>query len=444
MRPLRDFKAQALLGYAAVSAITVAALVIALLLDRRAGEARERLLAGYYDNELIAARVEFNAEKMVAASRGYLLTGDLRTLESVRAAEADLDSAIWQLERSRSLAPVAEHLASIEWSVAEYRSAFHRLVEEAHEAPSRAAMAQAVEAQLLPRRAELGRHLQDLVNDMDRQLAEGRAAAEASATRQLRLLLSIGGVSVLLSWLLAWTTARRLHALYVMESYSKRRAERASQAREELLGVVAHDLRTPLSAILIGATSIRRRTEDTKARKAAEGIERIAGRMESLIRSLLDAASIEAGRFSVARESCAVSQVLTGTVDMFGSLAAEKSIQLRQQVDGQDLVVLGDRERLIQVLSNLLSNALKFTPRGGEIGLRVREANRCVRFEVRDTGPGIAPEHVPRLFERYWRGEVGGRMGAGLGLYIAKSIVDAHGGRILGGDGTGRRECFSL
>jgi len=442
MARLGNFKTQAVSGFAAVIAIAVGALVIVLVLDRRTTEARERLLAGYYDNELLASRIELDAERMVAGSRGYLLTGDLQTLENIEKAEAELEDAISQLGRARDVPGMAEHLGLVEWSVADYRAAFHRLIDEASAAPGQAAMARSIEAQLLPRRAELRRRLTQLVGEMDRRLAEGHASAAASASKQLRILLGIGGACTALSLLLAWMAARRLHALYVSEAYAKRRAEAAVLAREELLGVVAHDLRTPLSAMLVGATSIRRRSDDPMARKVAEAVERAAARMESLLKSLLDAASIEAGRFSVTRERCAVSPILASALDMFGGLAAQKSIRLSQWVDQPDRVVLGDAERLLQVLSNLISNALKFTPAEGEIEVRVHQASDRVTFEVRDNGPGIANEHVPCLFDRYWKGEKGSRIGSGLGLYIAKGIVDAHGGRIWVETERGRGSAF--
>src|SRR4029079_13424831 len=110
-------------------------------------------------------------------------------------------------------------------------------------------------------------------------------------------------------------------------------------------------------------------------------------RMDYLIKSLLDAASIEAGRFSIVRAPCAAVQILTSTMEVFESLAAQRSIRLAKRIEGTDVTVSGDRERIIQVLSNLVSNAVKFTPEGGEIEVGVVGAAPLVRFEVRDTGP---------------------------------------------------------
>jgi signal transduction histidine kinase len=431
-----------MVGFAAVIATTVAAMVAALVLDHEAAERDERLFATFSENELVAARIESSAEKMVAASRGYLLTGDGSSLENVRAAGDELESTVRRLENRPGAPDLPQHLARMKRSIVEYRSAFDTLVAEAPAMMSRQAIAQAVEEDLLPRRGELDRQVDRFVTYMERLLAEGHAAATASASRQLRVLIGLGGAGVLLAVSLAWIAARRLDALYESERAAKRLKEQAVQAREDLIGIVAHDLRNPLSAIVMKAHLIRHKTADDWTRKSAESIESVAARMEYLIKSLLDAARMEAGHFSAAREPCGVASLLSSTLEMFGGLAAQKAIVLEQNTADKDLVVCGDREQLIQTLSNLVSNAMKFTPEGGRIEVRARAATSHVRFEVRDDGPGIAREHITHLFDRYWKADTTGRRGSGLGLYIAKGIVDAHGGRLWVESEVGRGSAF--
>jgi signal transduction histidine kinase len=442
MQWVKDFRAQAMVGFAAVIATTVAALVAVIVLDHQSAENDARVLTTFSGNELVAARIESSAEKLVAASRGYLLTGDMRSLESVRAAEDELESAVRRLENRPGTPDLTRHLVHIKRAVVEYRAAFDTLVAEARTMPSRQAIARAVEEELLPRRVELGRQVETFVAYMERLLAEGHAAASASSSRQLNVLLGIGGAGILLALSLALVAARRLDALYESERTAKRLKERAVQAREDLIGIVAHDLRNPLSAILMKACLIRQRAVDDWTRKSAESIESVAARMEYLIRSLLEASRIEAGHLSVAREPCAVASLLSSTLEMFGGLAAQKAIALEQNTAPHNLVVNGDREQIIQALSNLLSNAMKFTPAGGKIEVRAHAEASHVRFEVRDDGPGIAREHIKHLFDRYWKADIGGRKGSGLGLYIAKGIVDAHGGRIWVDSEPGRGSAF--
>ena len=125
-----------------------------------------------------------------------------------------------------------------------------------------------------------------------------------------------------------------------------------------------------------------------------------------------------------------IADVLSATLDTFGALAAEKAIALDQDFGRGELCFWGDAERIGQVLSNLVGNALKFTPEGGRITIRAVESGFHTRVEVRDTGPGIAFQHVPRVFDRFWKADAEGRKGTGLGLYIAKGIVEKHHGRI--------------
>ena len=117
-------------------------------------------------------------------------------------------------------------------------------------------------------------------------------------------------------------------------------------------------------------------------------------------------------------------------METFGGIASQRSIGLDQATDCEQTAFWADPERIVQVLSNVVGNALKFTPEGGTVQIRVVQAGFRIRFEVRDTGPGIASQHLPHVFDRFWRANAGGPKGTGLGLYIAKGIVESHRGDI--------------
>ena len=151
--------------------------------------------------------------------------------------------------------------------------------------------------------------------------------------------------------------------------------------------------------------------------------------MEYLVKSLLDGASLDAGRFQVHRTECHAEDVVDGVLEMLAPIAEARRIELRRDVD-PELTVWADEERLIEVLSNLIGNALKFTPEGGRVEVRAHAASGGAAFVVRDTGPGIPAEAMPHVFERFWHGATSRGAGTGLGLYIAKGLVEAHGGRI--------------
>lgn len=209
-------------------------------------------------------------------------------------------------------------------------------------------------------------------------------------------------------------------------------AQREARAREEMVAVVSHDLRNPLSVVMMRVQSLDRRLRDTDARtrRDLEAIQRNGSRMERLLRDLLDAATIEAGRFRVEMASHDLPMLVASAMETIQPQALSRHLQLSTHVSKDVGAILCDRERVLQVLGNLLGNAAKFTPEGGRIELSCERLAEEVRFAVIDGGPGVPDEHRRRLFERYWKSGDGNRTGIGLGLYIARGLVEAHGGRI--------------
>ncbi len=219
------------------------------------------------------------------------------------------------------------------------------------------------------------------------------------------------------------------------------RARTANVARDETLSIVAHDLRSPLGAVLLKATMIRSAAPPAIA-KQAESIELIVMRMERYIRSLLDVANLDAGQLAISPQRCDADELVTRTAESFAALAASKSIHM--DVAHPRELVLADRERMLQVLSNLVDNAIKFTAEHGTVTICTDRAGAEVRFCVKDTGRGIRPEHLPHLFERSWKAEPGGKRGTGLGLYVANRIVEAHGGRMWAESSPGAGSTFAF
>jgi signal transduction histidine kinase len=164
-------------------------------------------------------------------------------------------------------------------------------------------------------------------------------------------------------------------------------------------------------------------------RRAIEAIRRSALRMDRLISDLLDASTIEAGRLSLETAAQSVDHIVRDAIEALEAPAAQKRLKL-EVVGGGDLGVFCDRGRMLQVFSNLIGNATKFTPEGGSITVRVEPRDQEVCFSVTDTGPGIPEDQLPRLFDRYWQAKRTARLGTGLGLAIAKGIIEAQGGRI--------------
>lgn len=210
--------------------------------------------------------------------------------------------------------------------------------------------------------------------------------------------------------------------------------ETAKLARENVLAVVSHDLRSPLSSILMNARFIEKSmlagARDTNIDERVRSISRSANRMSHMIEDLLDAEKIESGTFRVEPREQKVDRIVTEAIESSKSNADSKGIRLTSQLAQSDLSVYCDRDRIIQVLTNLLGNAIKFSGHGSEVVVEVRREKDWICFEVRDQGVGIEEQYLPSLFSRKWQVTRTAHQGTGLGLYISKSIVEANRGKI--------------
>jgi signal transduction histidine kinase len=212
---------------------------------------------------------------------------------------------------------------------------------------------------------------------------------------------------------------------------ARARADDARRSHEQVLAVVAHDLRNPLSTVKMTSERIRQVSRnDETLRHRLRTIEHASSRMEHLIRDLVDSTRLEHdGQLVLDIQSEPFDAIVREALDLVAPVAEEQGVTLALALPPGELPVDCDRDRLMQVLGNLLGNALKYTPAGGRISVRVDagvdDNAQAVQVTVEDTGPGIKPEHLSHVFERYWKTDP---KGTGLGLFIASSVVRAHGG----------------
>jgi PAS domain S-box-containing protein len=230
------------------------------------------------------------------------------------------------------------------------------------------------------------------------------------------------------------------------ERSARERAEAAVRTREEVLAIVSHDLRNPLNTIALAVSALE--SGDMPPQEAARTIEvvrRAVDRMTRLIADLLDVARVAAGqKLTIQPERLDIRSVVAETCDGLAAEAERKRQHLECRV-GDDLPpVEGDRHRLVQVLSNLVGNALKFTGEDGRVTVTAEREGTDVVVSVTDTGPGIRPEHLAQVFNPYWQARQTARLGSGLGLAIAKGIVEAHGGRIWATSTPGSGSTFAF
>lgn len=225
------------------------------------------------------------------------------------------------------------------------------------------------------------------------------------------------------------------------------REQQAVRARDELVAVVSHDLRNPMTVISMLCGMMQKAFSSDGAHtsrrisSAIDTMQQAAARMNVLLEDLLDTSKIEAGRYTVKPVPLDVSQILEEAYALLAPLAQEKGVDLSFNAE-PGLQINADPERLLQVLSNLIGNAIKFTPRQGKIGISAMSNGEEIVFAVRDSGEGIAPDQLPHVFDRYWTLTENNPTGSGLGLYITQGIVKAHGGRIEAESELGRGSEF--
>lgn len=219
-------------------------------------------------------------------------------------------------------------------------------------------------------------------------------------------------------------------ALIEREKQARAEAESAVHSRDDILAIVSHDLRNPLNIIAMSANLLETPIAEARRQGQLGIIRRAVTRMNRLIGDLLDVTQITSGTLRLNAESIDIAGIVEEARYMFVPLLATKDQVFECSLPGRPAFVRADRDRIAQVLSNLVGNAHKFTPEGGRIELRVEVLEGVVRFAIADTGPGLSIQDLPHIFDRFWQARRVRRGGVGLGLPITKGIVNAHGGDI--------------
>ena len=436
------FRRQLHAGYSAFLVISIAAALLAVVELHTVGAGQARVARRYTAELLGVERVRFQAERIIATARGYLMMRAPDYLDRLQAASAALDVQLADLRKAKLDPDSDSDLRAIADDVHDLaRAASSVANEDTHEVD------RSFETMLRPQRTSLQQHVDALA-------ARERGSFEASLARSQKqaehagvsvAIASIGGLVI--SMLLAIAVMRRLARLYEQQHKVVEEARRAAAAREEMLAIVSHDLRNPLATIGLASdllvTKLASTSGAAEASKQATTIQGAAERMNHLVDQILDAAQIDAGTLRLAVEGCDVASLIHAAVEMFAARASQAGIWLRCEPPAEAVIVRADKERAIQVLANLIGNALKFTPAGGAVVVRAVSRYEVAELQVDDTGSGIPPEQQAHLFDRYWQGaNPGAGRGVGLGLYICRKLVEAQGGRISVESRPGHGSCF--
>jgi len=286
-------------------------------------------------------------------------------------------------------------------------------------------------------------------------------ALESSAARRTVLATGAfaGGIAIVAVCAVLWLVRRDLlqsaavaeerTRLLQREQEARSAAENANRMKDEFLAKLSHELRNPLHAVMGWLQIMQQRPDDAGLRhRALETIERNAGSLQRMIEDLLDLSRAASGKLEIRREPIAIGPIVSSVVETLRPSATARGITLEEADTSGGAVVAGDHDRLAQVVINLVSNAIKFTPPGGRVGVDVAGSDGQVLIAVRDTGLGISPESQQLIFEPFRQAGpkvTGPEGGLGLGLTIARQIVELHGGTIdVYSEGIGSGSRFTI
>ncbi len=298
----------------------------------------------------------------------------------------------------------------------------------------------ALQREVEERTAELGRAneaLQRMYDDLE-LLVRQRTAELSRANEDLKREIAVR----------RWAEDERAKLL-VREQEARRQAEEANRMKDEFLATVSHELRTPLNAMLGWAQVLRLgKLDDAASARALETIERNARAQAQLIADLLDVSRIITGKLRLDVQPVELPRIIEAALEGVRPGADAKGIRMDIALDRLGSPVLGDADRLQQVVWNLLSNAIKFTPRGGSVAVRLHPRGPNAEIRVSDTGAGIRPDFLPYVFDRFRQAESAitrTHGGLGLGLSIVRHLVELHGGSVaVDSDGEGRGAAFTV
>ena len=443
---LVKLETKARLGYLLVAVVLAAGMVFSVHQLSSLAEDELARISAQQREIALAERMRRNGELIVSSGRGYLVSGDSTLLEELQTAKARFDENLSAL-RTQPLdveaTKLVTHVDQITESLMEIQQ---QLIDARQRETDGVDLLRRFDRDLHPASRELANTLNDLVEHEEAQLESFYREAHGERGELEAWLDGLVGVLVLLGFAVAWYFGNLVTRAYRQEQAALETARAALAARDELLAIVAHDLRNPLGAITMRAAMLRQQAGTDKGRQQAETIENIAMRMGHQIRTMLDVTAIEAGRFSVIPARCELDDLARETIELFEPVARSKQVWLALKVEAPGIVVHAERERIAQVLSNLLTNALKYTPPGGHITIAVDRHGGEAQIGVLDTGHGIPHENQVHVFDRFWHDEAAGKKSTGLGLFIARGIVEAHGGHIWleSEPGHGARFYFTL
>jgi signal transduction histidine kinase len=405
--------------------------------ENRRQEASQRLVV---DLRTLLGQLK-NAE---SDGRGFLITGQPAALEEYRQSEKDVWAAVQAVkEKGQETGELEKSLLeSLEQSASLELQELGKAVELRQKNGFDAAVLEVRSGRARELAADLENKVTALRDREEAALAAHTAEEERRIRTNMWMFVAVTAADVLLLGLGYWGMQRYVADRKRTEATlaaARKHAEAANMAKDRVLDTVSHDLRTPLNGVMLWAEILKR--GDPENKEAADAICRYVEAQKRLINDLLDASRMERGELRVEKKVVPLAKAVNAAVAALRPAAEERRVRLELDLHLEGVHVLGDAFRLEQVFWNLISNAIKFTPPEGVVTVSGR-ADGFAEVEVRDSGQGIGPAFLSRVFEAYAQEQRAGRQGLGLGLAIVKQLVEAHGGSVRvesEGEGKGSR-----
>ena len=424
------FRRQLVVGLAALVALVVAMAVTATVTLRSTTAMSAEVARDYADGFSHVQQLNLLEERLVATARGYLLSAEPALLTRYERSRADLQSSLSELDRHHLVPAAREHLVEVDRATEQYLDEMERAVQQRSSIDNPTQLLPMFDQRLAPLRVQMQTAV-DALARTERAVFDGavRDAQHRASVAEV-VVIAASLLAILCSTALAVLVGRRLARQFHQVEDATAAARRAADAREEVLAIVSHDLRNPLQAIVISAGLAGESANGEPTRRYIRTIRNASERMQRMIDELLEASRLAQSTVELHTAPVDAADLLDTSAELFSARASDERIELR--LDTPHVCVHADRERVVEVLSNLIGNALKFTQPGGHITVRAEPTAKDVRFTVEDDGSGIPTDQLPYVFERGWQGArrrmKGG--GLGLGLYICKRLIEAHHGTI--------------
>ncbi len=392
-------------------------------------------------------------ESKISNSRSFFLLGSRVLFDEQKKEQQVFKDALANFEKQFTLPGVPEILKRLSALSQQEQDIFDQAMKFREDQTEAKIIGQFYQSKTVPVRAQFNDALSGIVRihnaELDHARERARAAAmgaEAQIPRGMIWLTSLTtllflGMALLVIRMLGERTRQQAERTRLYEEATK-----AVQSRDEVMVAVSYDLKEPLSAINDAVESITDTSEPSHIREKLALIKSSVIDAESVVKNILDQAKSEMGSMALRLDQIGINDILGDARLMLQPLAKTRDIRLQFDLANPPVLAFFDRERVLRVLSNLVGNAIKFSPRHGKVAIRVRSDQQQIYVSVADTGPGIPEKQIPGIFDNFWQARKTADQGAGVGLAVVKTIVEAHGGTVRADSqpGTGTTFTFTL